>query len=113
MTLAPCEPLSQVVFLHDYFQLVFQGETLSIYNEASLHHGSTVLVSSEPGFADALVALIDQHAESATERPATLLTLAFTSGAELRIRSGGALHGQVEAFCFVSQSGAILVGQNE
>ena len=112
MNLAPCEPLTQVVFIHDYFQLVFQGETLSIYNQASLRHGASVLVSGEPGFCDALVALIDQKAKSAASRPGVLLALEFTSGAELHVHTSSASQGQVEAFIFVSQSGELVVGQN-
>lgn len=34
--LIPLEPLSQVVFIHDYLQLVFQDESFSIYNLAEL-----------------------------------------------------------------------------
>ena len=34
--LCPAEPLSQVVFIHDYLQLVFQSQCLSVYNLAQI-----------------------------------------------------------------------------
>ena len=35
------EPLTQVVFVHDYFQLVFQNEILNVYSSTTLQVGAT------------------------------------------------------------------------
>ena len=108
-TVTPSEPLSQVVFVHDYFQLLFQGEILSVYNKASLHVGVIDLAQGDPGFCDALVALIDQKAIQATPEPGLLLVLEFASGAVLRVHTDSASSTE-EAFSFLGSS--LVVEQN-
>ena len=41
--LKPSEPLSQVVFIHDYLQLVFQDECFNVYNAAEVVWNETTL----------------------------------------------------------------------
>jgi hypothetical protein len=113
MNVAPSEPLSQVVFVHDYFQLVFQDEILSVYNTASINIGGVVLTHGEPGFADALVALIDQTATPAKVQPGLLLALNFASGVQLRIGGEGISSALPEAFSFASHTNGFVVQQNE
>ncbi len=38
--LKPSEPLSQVVFVHDYLQLIFQDEGFNIYNLSEFERGT-------------------------------------------------------------------------
>jgi len=39
----PVEALSQVAFIHDYFQLVFQEERFTVYNRAAVADGENVV----------------------------------------------------------------------
>jgi hypothetical protein len=55
------EPLSEVVFIHDYIQLVFQGTRWSLYNPVSAHRSGCTLTASDIGFADELRRLIGQR----------------------------------------------------
>lgn len=48
--LIPLEPLSQVCFVHDYVQLVFQDEGINIYNRALIQIGSVRVVQGESRF---------------------------------------------------------------
>ena len=112
LNVAPREPLSQVVFIHDYFQLVFQDETLSVYNKASINGGGTVTAYGEPGFADALVALINQRAKPAQLQQEVLLALNFASGVELHVSREGSSPANPEAFSFASHSDGLVVAHN-
>ena len=83
--LKPSEPLSQVVFIHDYIQLVFQEVRFSIYNVSELvDHGSS-LRTGQPGFCDALVALIGQRVTSVSTQEPEILFLRFERGAYFRV----------------------------
>lgn len=83
----PMEPLSQVVFIHDYLQLVFQGACFSIYNATELKHGSSSLLQGQPGFCDGLVSLIGQPLISASANPS--LSLTFQNGTILVVGQSG------------------------
>ena len=113
MNIAPSEPLSQVAFVHDYFQLMFQSETLSIYNKASVRSGTKIIVQGEPGFCDALASLIEEKAGQANAEPSFLLVLEFTSGTELRIHAADGTTRNNEAFSFHGRNGQLVVEQNE
>ena len=41
--LLDAEPLSQVVFIHDYIQLVFQDTYFNLYNRVSVHRAGCTL----------------------------------------------------------------------
>ena len=82
--LLPTEQLSQMVFVHDYIQLVFQDERFSIYNRASITLNDTALKQRETGFADALVSLIGQRVVSVREATEPMLTLVFERGVQVR-----------------------------
>ena len=56
----PTDPLSQVVFVHNYLQLVFQDSGFTIYNPCALNLEGTPIQFGQDGFADALVGLIGQ-----------------------------------------------------
>ena len=109
--LSPTESLSQVVFVHDYLQLVFEDETFSIYNLTELVLGGVAIAQGAPGFCDGLVKLIGQGATVAqSERCA--LSFSFAGGANLRVlRSAGAARGP-EAFQFAGRANLLVVEQN-
>jgi hypothetical protein len=107
--LTPQSPLSQVVFVHDYLQLVFQGERLSIYNPCSLTGPGLNLQTGDPGFCDALVSLIGQTA-SACADSSELLSLSFSGGVVLAVLPDQL--GLVEAFTFHSEDSRAIVERN-
>lgn len=75
------EPLSQVWFVHDYIQLQFQEQTISIYNtpELILADGTKLNRNSE-GFCDALVAQIEQPVEELGLSEGVVFGIRFSSG---------------------------------
>jgi hypothetical protein len=83
----PIESLLQVVFIHDYLQLVFQDACFSIYNPAELRQGDSLLSRGEPGFCDILVSLIGQPLTSASSSPS--LSLTFQGGTVLVVAQFG------------------------
>lgn len=105
--LFPTEPLSQVVFVHDYIQLVFQDACFSIYNTVELRQGETVTLQGCPGFCDGLVNLIGQSLISASVEPP--LSLEFQSGLVLVVQQPG---DGPEAWQYSSSTGSIVVEQN-
>jgi hypothetical protein len=79
-TFDDAEPLSSVVFVHDYVQLVFQDLILSVFAPLSVTVEETSILHGERGFADELVALIGASVVS-TEFGDNLFNLAFDQGA--------------------------------
>lgn len=81
------DSLSQVVFIHDYIQLVLGESRLSIFFKAKVELGGRVLSQGEPGFCDMLVSLIGQkiaEIESGKE-----LKVVFEEGATLSVAEDG------------------------
>jgi hypothetical protein len=110
--LTPKEPLSQVVFVHDYFQLVFQGESFSIYNVAKIKIGNDELLQGSHGFCDALVRLTGQHIVAVSRAPEIALSLSFEGGAILSVLAGPEGAQGPEAFQFIGHENRIVVEQN-
>jgi len=79
------EPLSQVVFVHDYVQLVFQDTTLSVYCSMSVALRRDSIGWHGPGWCDALVALIGQSVTSVDYLPRDHLRITFSDTSVLRI----------------------------
>lgn len=103
----PIEPLSQVVFIHDYLQLVFQDACFSIYNPAELRQGDSLLSQGEPGFCDVLVSLIGQPLTLASSSPS--LSLTFQGGTILVVAQFGQ---GLEAWQYAALGEPIVVEQN-
>lgn len=107
----PKSPLSEVVFIHDYIQLGFQGEVLSLYNPVVVQLRAIHYQSGEPGFADALVSLIGESVHEVGETDGFVLLLQFEGGAQVRVcKVRGA--SQPEAYRFNAGSGLIVAQQN-
>ncbi len=108
--LQPVEPLSQVVFVHDYLQLVFQDRVFTLYNVATCSTGSGDFRQGEPGFCDCLVSLIDQTARA--EALPDKLLLRFSNGAVVSVHvSRSGVRGP-EAWQFGQLGGPTVVEQN-
>jgi len=73
--LKPSEPLSQVVFIHDYLQLIFQDEGFNIYNLAEVERHGVKVSQGQPGFCDAVVSLIGQRVVAASHSDTCVLRL--------------------------------------
>ena len=110
--LKPSEPLSQVVFVHDYLQLIFQDEAFNIYNVSEVEHRGVKLAHGEPGFCDALVALIGQCVIEASHSDSYALKLSFEEGAQFVVRSDDDAVRGPEAFEFNGKNQLTVVEQN-
>jgi hypothetical protein len=108
--LVPAGPLTQVVFVHDYLQLVFDTGRISIYNRASLDMGARRQRTGEAGFADSLVQLIGQRVLHAELEPT--LALQFERGSRLVVLNGPDDVKGPEAFEISQDAGGITVAQN-
>lgn len=104
------ETLSQVVFVHDYLQLVFQDSAFTIYNLATYSADSTQVRQGQPGFCDALVSLINQNVR--TEVLGDKLLLHFSSGAVVSVPVSGPDTRGPEAWQFGRLGGPYVVEQN-
>lgn len=110
VNLQPVEPLSQVVFVHDYLQLVFQDHAFTLYNLTTCSTGSSDFRQGQPGFCDALVSLIDQTARA--EALPDKLLLHFSSGAVVSVPVFGSDARGPEAWQFGQLGGPTVVEQN-
>lgn len=110
--LQPVEPLSQVSFVHDYLQLVFQGEAFTIYNDAELQVEGTSFQTRQPGFCDALVGAIGQRITSASSSEGGKLVLVFEGGLRFAVRTDSASVRGPEAWQFSSPGQSPVVRQN-
>lgn len=104
------DPLSQIVFIHDYLQLVFQDCAFTIYNRATFVREGVAVRQGEAGFCDLLVSLIDQNAQA--EARADHLLLKFTNGAEVVVPTAGPDAHGAEAWQFGRLGGPCVVEQN-
>jgi len=102
------EPLSQVVFVEDYFQLVFQEQRLSVFSRATVSKAGAATQQGEPGFCDALVQLIGQQADLTSSEEPFVLTLAFESGTKVQVYADG---NGPEAFSVHDEYGRFIVGR--
>ncbi|MCE3273127.1 MAG: hypothetical protein K0S57_3524 [Ramlibacter sp.] len=108
--LVPAGALTQVVFIHDYFQLVFDGGRIGIYNRSSLEAGGQRRRTGEDGFADGLVHLIGQRVLHAELEPT--LSLQFDRGYNLVVLNGAGDAKGPEAFEISHDGGGMTVSQN-
>ncbi len=110
--LKPHAPLTQVVFVHDYFQLVFDTQVLGVYNPAKLTVGARAFELGRPGFADALVSLLGSRVVQAKSLSESGLLLTFEGGAIFEVLSPPSEQGILEAYSFTEANGRIVVAHN-
>ena len=110
--LLPKSPLSQVVFVNDYVQLVFQDEGFSLYNSVVIQLDAAEYEQGKTGFADALVSLIGRAVVEVGASDEYALLLNFDNGALVQIHKGRGATGP-EAFQFNGAHGVIVVDQND
>ena len=85
--LTPSQPLSQVVFIHDYLQLVFQADRFSIYSLAEIEAHGAKVAQGQSGFCDAVFALIGQRVVEVSQSPSHVLVLTFEKGTQFSVRT--------------------------
>jgi hypothetical protein len=79
--LSPPGELTQVAFVHDYIQLVFQDWRFSLYNEVSIDVDRVVVACrNNAGFCDLLVGLLNQRAKGTGSETDAALVLTFDAG---------------------------------
>jgi hypothetical protein len=110
--LKPPDPLSQVVFIHDYLQLVFQEAGFSIYNLAAIEVEGRQIKQGQAGFYDAVVALIGQRVDKVSHSSSAALCLVFEKGARFIVLSDDESIKGPEAFEFHAKGGPLVVEQN-
>jgi len=110
--LKPSEPLSQVVFIHDYLQLIFQDEGFNICNLAEVERRGVKVAQGHPGFCDAVVSLIGQRVVAASHSDTFALKLSFEEGAQFVVRSDDAAIAGPEAFEFNGKGQPTVIEQN-
>jgi len=107
--LLPTDPLTQVVFVHDYIQLAFQDTGFSIYNRLTIHQGGDAFDRENVGFCDRLVSLIGQTVRDVGVDASNALRLTFENGTELCVVPDG---DSVEGWQFNSLNQPAVVFQN-
>lgn len=110
--LLPEFPLSQVVFVHDYIQLVFQEEGFSLYNSVVVRLDDVEYEQGQTGFADALVSFIGKAVVAVGASDECALVLYFECGAQVEVLKIRGATGP-EAFQFNGPHGLTIVEQNE
>ena len=112
-TIKPKLPLSQVIFIHDYVQLVFQEARFTLYNEVTIAINEGLVAQGQVGFADALVGLLEQKVESASATALYSLELSFEQGAVVRVSRYDIHNPGPEAFMIHTDDGGIEIEMNE
>ena len=110
--LLPESSLSQVVFVHDYVQLVFQDEAFSFYNRVIVKTRDAEYEQGGVGFADSLVSLIDRAVLEVYSSERFAIALRFDCGTQVQVLRKGSAKG-LEAFQFKGPNGIIVVEQNQ
>ncbi len=110
--LLDAEPLSQVIFIHDYIQLVFQEVRLNLYNVVRVHRDGSTLSESDLGWADELRRLIEQRVVGVSHEHAQFLALAFEHGTQVLVSMRQEDARGPEAFELSDDSGLSVVEQN-
>ena len=101
------DPLSQVVFVHDYVQLVFHDRAFSLFNRLTYQDNSYELLQGALGFCDSLVGLIGKAATVGSASGG--LTLNFGAGQRVVVSSSGE---GPEAWMFTGVGVPTIVEQN-
>jgi hypothetical protein len=85
MDMTLTDELSQVVFIYDYLQLVFQRVHFTLLTPPTLTSGGRTYRYGESGFCDELVGLISSRATAAEHNDQDDLTITFATGASISV----------------------------
>jgi hypothetical protein len=107
MDMIPKDELSQVVFIHDYLQLVFQDVCFTLLTPPTLISGGDMYRPGESGFCDKLVSLISAKATAVQCGANDDLSITFSNGAKVSVSTSDPRATGPEAWHF---GGAGLLG---
>lgn len=110
--LLDAEPLSQVVFVHDYIQLVFQGTYFNLYSRVTVHCGGCTLGSSDVGFADELRRLVGERVVDTWSEEGQFNVVKFERGTQVSVSLRAEDANGPEAFELGDNKGLCVVQQN-
>lgn len=110
--LLKAEPLSQVVFVHDYIQLVFQGTYFNLYNRVTVHRDGCTLGASDAGFADELRRLVGERVVDTSSEEGRFSVVEFERGAQVSVSLRAEDANGPEAFELGDNKGLRVVEQN-
>jgi hypothetical protein len=79
------DPLSQVIFVHDYIRLVFHPITLSVFTRLTVNFPVGARKHGELGFCDALVAQIGQRVTDTSWTPGQEMRFHLANGIALAV----------------------------
>lgn len=113
LSIQPEHPLSQVVFIHDYIQLVFQSTTFTIYNSCLIEINGGSITHGRPGFADQLVQQIGLHAQAKSVPGEHALSLIFENGLAFNVKRRDEKNSGPEAYEVHTDAGDIVTEMNE
>jgi hypothetical protein len=111
--LLDAEPLSQVVFIHNYIQLVFQGMSFNLYGAVTLYRSGCTLMRKDVGFCDELCRLIDQRVVSTTSEYGQYAAITFSGGTTVSVSVRPEDNVGPEAFYLGDNKGLMVVGEVE
>ena len=106
------EPMSQVVFVHDYIQLVFQGTYFNLYNAVTIHRDNRTLRRNDLGFCDELCHLIGQRVVDTSTEAGQFTSVAFGNGTRVSVSLRAEDGNGPEAFELGNNKGTFCVEQN-
>jgi hypothetical protein len=109
----PEHPLSQVVFIHDYIQLIFQSATFTIYNSCTIELKADSVSQGSRGFADQLVQQIGRRAQAQSLQGEHALILLFEGGVALKVKRRDEENPGPEAYEAHTDGGDIIMELNE
>jgi hypothetical protein len=101
-------PLTSVVFIHDYLQFVFDGPTLTALTIPTFQSGERSLARAQPGYCDAVCALIEVLVEK-IEVNGQQLEIGFANGAVLQISLAESEYTGPEAINYTGENGNGIV----
>jgi hypothetical protein len=107
----PKSSLSQVAFVHDYIQLTFEDEVLSLYNSVVVKTPRAEFKHGSAGFADAIVSLIGRTVGKVSSSSEHAIELQFECGTRVRVLRTTS-DNRPESFTFHAHNGDIVAGQN-
>ena len=111
--LLDAEPLSQVVFIHDYIQLVFNGMHFNLYGAVTVHHAGRTLLRKDTGFCDELCGLIGQRIIDTSTEERQYAAVTFEKGMTVAVSVRTEDNVGPEAFSLGDNKGLMVVGEVE
>ena len=109
--LLDAEPMSQVIFIGDYVQLVFQDTYFNLYGAVTVHRSGCTLKRKDLGFCDELCRLIGQRAIETSAEEGAFAAVTFEGGTTVTVSVRVEDNVGPEAFLLSDNKGLMVVGE--